>query len=112
MIRVGVRRPKRRGALASASSLLAFVAALSIGGATATARAFEEDARAKVRDLFQSADRDRNGSLSEEEYLDAELNRYGVSFDRSDANGDGSTTLAEYVALFERHHPVGRKSEL
>lgn len=112
MIGLGVRRTERGGGSARTSAIVAIFAALSMAGVAATAQAFDADARETVRSLFRSADRDRDGSLSEEEYLDAELDRYGVSFDRSDANGDGGTTLAEYVALFERHHPVGRKSEL
>ena len=51
------------------------------------------------------AGRDGDGSLTRTEYEGAGLQRFGVSFDESDTDADGSTSLAEYVERYERHHP-------
>ncbi len=86
--------------------------ALTLAVAPTLVWGFDGNARAAVRSLFDGADRDQSGVLSEQEYLEANLDRYGVAFEVADADGDGGTTLAEYVALFERHHPTGQKSRL
>ena len=63
------------------------------------------DARAVVRHIFEVADADDSGSLTPAEYTAAGLERYGVSFQDCDADGDGETSLAEYLGLYDRHHP-------
>ena len=57
-------------------------------------------------ELTRISDTDGNGSLSRVEYEEAGLERYGVSFDEYDANGDGETSFDEYIALYEKHHPA------
>ena len=59
---------------------------------------------AAVQHIFETADADGDGSLSESEYSEAGLERFGVSFEASDSNGDGRTTLPEYLELYDRHH--------
>ncbi len=63
------------------------------------------DAYRVVQHIFDVSDTDRSGSLSRAEYTAAGLQRFGVSFDECDADGDGETTLAEYLAVYDRHHP-------
>lgn len=65
-----------------------------------------------VEHIFLSADGDGSGSLSPAEYAAAGLEGFGVSFAESDANRDGEISLAEYVALYERHHPGGDRLDL
>ena len=64
-----------------------------------------QDAQSVVEHIFDVADRDESGTLTPEEYAGAGLERYGVSFEDSDANADGEIALSEYLDLYERHHP-------
>lgn len=50
-----------------------------------------------VHHIFEVADRDGGGRLTRTEYESAGLQRFGVWFDESDTDADGSTSLAEYV---------------
>lgn len=59
-----------------------------------------------VQHIFDMADEDRDGALTREEYEEAGLERYGVSFEETDANADGVTSMAEYLELYQRHHPA------
>ena len=63
------------------------------------------DARAKVQELFDTADENGDGRLTAAEYERAGLERYGLTFEESDLDADGATTWAEYLELFEAHHP-------
>jgi hypothetical protein len=63
------------------------------------------DAEAMVRHIFDAADRDDDGQLTQLEYDAAGLARFGVSFEDCDADGDGRTSLDEYLAVYRRHHP-------
>ena len=60
----------------------------------------------KVQALFDGADLNSDGALDAAEYGDANLERFGVSFEQSDLDGDGITTWDEYFELYEVHHPV------
>jgi hypothetical protein len=62
-----------------------------------------------VSHIFHASDTDRNGTLSPGEYTNSGLERYGVSFDEYDANGDGEASLQEYYDVYRRFHP-GRGS--
>ena len=73
--------------------------------ATGAAAGSGKDGRAVVEHIFEVADTDKSGALSREEYAKAGLERFGVSFEQCDANQDGQTSLTEYLALYERHHP-------
>ena len=64
-----------------------------------------------VQYVFDEADRDRDGSLDRAEYEAAGLQGFGVTFDESDANSDGVTTMKEYLELYLRHHPAKGGSE-
>jgi len=64
-----------------------------------------EGPHAAVARIFEAADRDRSGTLTPAEYADANLERFGVSFEASDVNSDGETSLAEYLVLYDVHHP-------
>jgi hypothetical protein len=59
-----------------------------------------------VTHIFQTSDTDGSGTLSPEEFEQAGLARYGVSFDAYDTDGDGQTSLDEYHALYDAHHPA------
>jgi hypothetical protein len=90
-------------------SMLAAIAATSLALCSAPARAGEGcgsagSAASVVHHIFDMADRDGSGTLTEAEYGAAGLERFGVSFADSDADGDGETSQAEYLELYERHH--------
>jgi hypothetical protein len=68
-------------------------------------------AEAKVQHIFDAADVDGSGSLSPSEYESAGLQSFGVSFAETDADGDGETTLDEYLDLYHRTHPAPDGSE-
>ena len=70
------------------------------------------DAQAVVRHIFEVSDTDDSGALSPEEYAAAGLERFGVTFEDCDADGDGETTFAEYLALYDRHHQGGDRRGL
>ncbi|MFK7895379.1 MAG: hypothetical protein AB8G23_06065 [Myxococcota bacterium] len=72
-------------------------AAISNSGDTMTDR----DVVAHVIDM---ADSDEDGALSPEEYAEAALQSYGVSFEECDANGDAAVTEREYRDLYKAHH--------
>jgi len=55
--------------------------------------------------IFDVSDTDRSGTLSRQEYLEAGLERYGVSFEEYDANGDGEASFDEYLDVYDRYHP-------
>lgn len=59
-----------------------------------------------VSHIFEASDTDGSGTLSAQEYADAGLERYGVTFQEYDVNGDGETSLDEYLDMYDRHHPV------
>ncbi len=68
------------------------------------------DPRAVVQHIFDTADTDRSGALTRTEYAEAGLERFGVSFDDCDENGDGETTFLEYLKVYLRHHPSGEET--
>ncbi len=95
--------------------LVASIAFAGITGliAAGSATAMDgQDAGSVVGHIFSIADTDGSGTLTRAEYGDAGLERYGVSFDASDANGDGETSVSEYLELYERHHPREAGTEL
>jgi len=71
-----------------------------------TAAAGGHEATAVVEHIFEMADQDQDGALTPGEYEEADLSRFGLSFDDSDMNGDGETTLDEYLELYRVHHPA------
>ena len=64
-------------------------------------------ARSIVEHIFDVADEDGSGTLTRAEYEGARLQDFGVTFEESDTNADGETSLAEYLALYEQHHGSG-----
>lgn len=81
------------------------IALLAILAAQVASAGDGHDATAVVEHIFEMADRDGDGRLSPEEYEKAGLQRFGVSFDESDLDSDGETSLAEYLELYHLHHP-------
>lgn len=71
-----------------------------------------KDAESVVQHIFDQADRDLDGSLTQSEYEQAGLERYGVTFEQSDLDGDGGTSIDEYLVLYESHHPAGDETEV
>ena len=55
-------------------------------------------ARARVEQLFQQSDADKDGALSKQEFEAAHLAEYGVSFETFDANSDGKVDYDEFRA--------------
>lgn len=97
-----------RSALASFSMC---VFALALGTSSAWAGAGCEGASV-VQHIFDSADEDGSGTLSQAEYEGAGLQDFGLSFVDSDLDGDGETSLDEYESLYEMHHPSGDEAEV
>ena len=64
-----------------------------------------------VQHIFAFADANSDGSLTAEEYVDAGLLSYGITFEEADADGDGRTSIAEYAALYHRHDHGGHDFE-
>jgi hypothetical protein len=91
--------------------LITFLALALVTTATAANAGGGHDGHDVVKHIFDVADKDQNGSLTRAEYEDAKLQRFGVSFDESDSNADGETTMAEYLELYQRHHPSEDKGE-
>jgi len=89
----------------------ALAATLALAPASAAAGGGEGDVSV-VEHIFEMADRDGSGTLSSAEYGEAGLQRFGLSFEQSDTNSDGETSLAEYVELYEMHHPGHGGTEL
>ena len=87
------------------------LALLAVPSVPAEAGSCEADAVAIVEHIFVSADSNQDDILTPAEYDGAGLERFGVTFAESDADGDGLLTLAEYVELYERHHPSGDQGD-
>ena len=83
---------------------LSAIALLSLVTTVQAGEGCGQDASGVAQHIFDVSDTDENGALSRAEYTAAGLERYGVSFDAFDENGDGETSLDEYLDLFERHH--------
>jgi len=64
-----------------------------------------------VQHIFDGADQDRDGNLTRSEYESAGLQDFGVSFEESDTDANGGTSMAEYLALYKRHHPAPDEGE-
>jgi hypothetical protein len=65
-----------------------------------------------VQHIFNAADQDADGLLTQLEYEDAGLQVYGVTFEESDLDADGATSMQEYLLLYEFHHPVNGDTEV
>ena len=85
--------------------LTAFIALIALLTAPAINAGGGHDPVAVVQHLFAVADQNRDGRLSQDEYEKAGLQRFGVSFDESDTDANGETSLAEYLDLYHRLHP-------
>jgi len=85
-----------------------FVAGL-VGVAAPVAAGEGAHPLAVVQKIFDTADVDGSGTLTAAEYRAAALQDFGVSFAQSDLDGDGETTLEEYLELYVAHHPVGHE---
>jgi hypothetical protein len=65
----------------------------------------EEEAGSIAAHIFDMSDSDADGYLSPDEFASAGLERFGMSFEDYDVNGDGETSVHEYFDLFDAHHP-------
>ena len=57
-----------------------------------------------VAHVIDMADSDEDGALAPEEYAEAALESYGVTFSECDVNADGFVTEREYRDLYMIHH--------
>ena len=89
-----------------ATGIAAYALAIAgISAITSPAGAYESKSYAEIADrIFQSADRDGDGVLTETEYASAGLDGYGASFPTFDENADGSVVIEEYRSVFVRFH--------
>ncbi len=62
-----------------------------------------------VKHIFDRADQDQDGVLTPAEYEEAGLQSYGVTFEQSDTDADGTTSLDEYIELYQKHHPTSEE---
>ncbi len=86
-------------------TLLASLAAAALAWTAGSAFAIDpHDATSVVAHIFDAADADGDGAVTAEEYTEAGLERFGVSFEACDADGDGLMTMGEYLAFYEMHH--------
>ena len=69
-------------------------------------------AMSAVDGIFAAADENRDGALTRAEYDSAELSGFGVTFEQTDLDGDGATSLDEYRTLYEAHHSGGKEAEI
>jgi hypothetical protein len=92
-------------------SLAFIVVAALVLSSTASAEGCTKDAESVVQHIFEKADQDRDGNLTRSEYEAAGLQGFGVSFEESDTDGNGGTSIAEYLDLYRRHHPAGEERE-
>ena len=63
------------------------------------------DGEAIVEHIFDVADLNEDGVLDIDEYENARLGEYGLSFEECDTNQDGVLELDEYLDLYIAHHP-------
>lgn len=95
--------------LTSASTLVPaslLAVALAATGALATEGHERHTSGASIaRHIFEAADTDGDGALTPEEYADAGLAGFGVTFEDSDADSDGRLTAGEFMQLYLEHHP-------
>lgn len=86
--------------------MLAFVLAiLSFFAFTLSVFAEEVmDGEAVVEHIFDVADSNEDGALSADEYADAQLADFGLTFEQCDTNQDGSLASSEYLDLYNAHH--------
>ena len=65
-----------------------------------------------VEHIFNVADTNEDGALSDDEYADAQLSDFGLTFEQCDTNQDGRLSPGEYLDLYNAHHaPVDEKSD-
>jgi hypothetical protein len=81
------------------------LAALVAAGPAAAGSGCGGNAEGAVQAIFDEADADASGALTRAEYERANLVRFGTAFEATDANADGETTLDEYLAHYQAHHP-------
>lgn len=58
-----------------------------------------------VHHIFEKADQNQDGTLTQAEFESAGLQEFGLSFGESDTNADGGISMTEYLELYEKHHP-------
>jgi len=90
-------------AVASTISVIAFGITSIASGASASG--CEADASGIAAHIFDMSDSNADGFLTQAEFSDSRLERYGIPFDEYDANRDGEASVDEYFDLFELHHP-------
>ena len=63
------------------------------------------DGAAVVAHIFEVSDLDSDGSLTSEEYTEAGLDAFGLSFEACDGDANGELTSEEFLDLYRKHHP-------
>ncbi len=63
------------------------------------------DGAAIVEHIFAVSDLDADGALSSEEYETAGLAEFGLSFEACDRDANGELTSQEFLDVYRQHHP-------
>lgn len=71
-----------------------------------------QDGEKAVHHVFESADENQDGRLTRAEYGDAGLADFGLSFEQTDLDADGATTISEYLEIYRKHHPPTGASDV
>jgi len=90
---------------ATSTTIVALSLAMIASPIPALASGCGEDAGGIAAHIFDMSDSDADGFLSPDEFANAGLERYGMSFEDYDVNGDGAASVDEYFDLFDAHHP-------
>jgi hypothetical protein len=92
------------------------VSTLIVSGAFATTAATAgegcQGGTSIAQHIFEMADADEDGLLSQDEYDSANLGHYGVDFVATDTDESGMTSLDEYLDLYRRIHTIGNDLEV
>lgn len=94
------------------ASTLIVSAAFAATAATATAGEGCQSGTSIAQHIFEMADVDDDGLLTQDEYDGANLGRYGVGFVATDTDQNGTTSLDEYLALYRRVHSTENELEV
>ncbi len=86
------------------------ICVLTLTLAVSPASAFDTSANAIAKYLFEEADENKDGVITESEYAASPLPQFGGSYADIDLNVDGEVTEEEYISSFARYHGPGENA--